>query len=31
MDNLAISFQIRDDLANLTNTMGKGIYGEDIH
>lgn len=28
---MAISFQIRDDLSNLNNTMGKGIRGEDIY
>lgn len=30
VENLAICFQIRDDIINLQSEMGKGIKGEDL-
>lgn len=31
MDYVGISFQITDDILNLTKGMGKGIIAEDLH
>jgi len=31
MNYIGISFQITDDILNLTRGMGKGIVAEDLH
>lgn len=31
MDYVGISFQITDDILNLTTRMGKGLIAEDLH
>jgi geranylgeranyl pyrophosphate synthase len=31
MGYVGISFQIKDDLLNITNTMGKNIIAEDFY